>query len=86
MKWQDRISDRIKGLVNIDNVALEFERRIKKNEAKMPKNYAATKARQAMLALLKEKGVHTSEAVSLLHYTEKEPYSGCGCCEHRNRY
>lgn len=82
--WRDRIPGIIKASINIDAAALEFERKIKENLSKgLPKNIAHTAAKKEMSRLLKMRGVNSSDATHFLHVTEKAPYSGCGCCEHR---
>ena len=85
-RWQDRISPEIKQLIDIDAAAKEFKRLINKKLGEgMPVNYASTKARQEMGAMLQKKGLSNAEAVHFMHVSEVEPYSGCGCCEHRRK-
>ncbi len=85
MIWQDSITPDVKALVDIDKVAQEFARRIRKNreEHMLPENMANIQARRDMAAMLVKKGVKPCDAAHLLHKCEVTPYSGCSCCEYR---
>lgn len=83
-KWQDRITQEVKDLVDVDLVAEAFKRKWESlQEEGWPANRAAINARRYITELLKRKGVNNAQAVHLLHVCEVLPYSGCGCCEHR---
>lgn len=84
VNWKDRVSDCVKEKVNLDIMVETFKRKIEINRKNgMPPRYATSQARKSMMTMLGKKGLPNSKAVHLLHVCEVEPYSGCGCCEHR---
>jgi len=90
MNWKLRIPLDIREKINIDIAAEDFRNKIRAQREKgFQSRTALTRARQLMVKRLMTRGLSCQEAVWFLHYTEIEPYNGCGCCEHRkpnNKY
>jgi len=81
--WQDRIPQDFKQKVDIDQIAEDFKREIKKGLEVLPERLAIIKAKTAITKVLKDMGISHQEIVHFLHVCEVTRYSGCRCCEHR---
>lgn len=84
--WQDKIGEHVKSIIDIDQMAELFRKKIKQNISDLcPPRYAERKATNEMIEILAEKGMENNDIVHFLHFCEATPYSGCGCCEHRKK-
>ena len=81
--WTDRINNPVKDEINLIDFKRELNRLFLKYRNSMPINYAIRKTTKEMTSRLKEKGLKNSDIVHLIHVCEVFPYSGYGCCKHR---
>lgn len=84
MRWKDRISQNVKLLIDIDTARDLIKN---KYDKALQEGFPATAARRKVMKevsqLMIKKGVPSFEATHFLHVSEVFPYSGCGCCLHR---
>lgn len=84
IKWQNRIPESFKTIINIELAKTAFANQIEKNKKDgFPEGVSIIRAKKKMTELLKDKGILHQSIVHFLHVCEVTPYSGCGCCEHR---
>lgn len=85
--WQSKISDEVKGLINLEAFAKNYLAKITNNIKKGdPHNFAIRRAQSDLRKVLIEYQVKTHDIVHLLHFcglaVYPGMYAGCGCHEY----